>query len=166
MSFAITAPEIMTAAATQFASVGAMISAANAAATAPTTGVVAAAADEVSAAVSGLFSAYAEESQVVSTQAAAFHEQFVGLLNGSAAAYLSTEIANAEQTLINGVSAPARTLLGHSLIPTGGSSAVGRGAGAVAGQAVGTATLLSGRVAASVQSVSASQQLAQAITPA
>lgn len=196
MSLVITAPEMMTAAATDLANIDSAISSANAAAAAPTTGVMAAAADEVSVAVSGLFSAYAAEFQALSAQAAAFHEQFVRLLNGGAAAYLSTEIANAEQTLVNAVNAPAQTLLGRPLIPAGGSSTGGQGVGAIlaagrnavdaaagavqsgagvvagqgasavaaagsglaasAGQAVGAATPLGGRVAAGVQSVSAS----------
>lgn len=115
----ITAPELMTAAATDLANIGSKISSANAAAAAPTTGVVAAAADEVSTAISGLFSAYAEEFQTLSGQASAFHEQFMNLLNGSATAYLSTEIANAEQALINTVN--ASPLLGQPLNPTGAS---------------------------------------------
>ncbi|ORB84241.1 hypothetical protein B1987_11045 [Mycobacterium kansasii] len=116
MSFVMTAPETMTVAATDLAGIGSTISSANAAAAAPTAAVAAAGADEGSAAVCGLFSAYAREFQAVSAQAAAFHEQLVSLLNGGAAAYLSTEIFNAEQALISAVTAPAQTLLGHPLL--------------------------------------------------
>jgi len=51
MSYLIAAPEWLAAAATDLASVGSSISAANAAAAAPTTALVAAGADEVSAAL-------------------------------------------------------------------------------------------------------------------
>jgi len=37
----------------------------------------------------------------------------VSLLNGGASAYLSTDIGNAEQGLLNAVNAPAQTLLGQ-----------------------------------------------------
>ncbi|EUA00947.1 PE family protein [Mycobacterium kansasii 732] len=131
MSFVITAPQTMAAAATDLADISSTISSANAAAAAPTTGLVAAGADEVSAAISGLFNAYAREFQALSAQAATFHEQLVSLLNGGAAAYLGAEIANAEQALISVVNVPAQTLLGHPLIPTGGPSAFGQGAGAI-----------------------------------
>ncbi|KZS63257.1 PE family protein [Mycobacterium ostraviense] len=166
MSFVITAPETMTVTATDLANIGSAIGSANAVAAAPTTGVMAAGADEVSAAISGLFNAYAREFQALSARAATFHEQLVSLLNGGAAAYLGTEIANAEQALIGAVNAPVQSLLGHPLIPAGGPSAVGQGVGAVAalqsgvatsaGQAVAAAALLPGRVAAGMQSVSAS----------
>ena len=77
MSFVIVAPEMTTAAATDLASIGSTISAANAATAAPTAGMVAAAADEVSAAIAAVFGTYAQGYQSLSAQAAAFHEQFV-----------------------------------------------------------------------------------------
>ena len=57
--------------------VGSTITEANAAAATPTTGILAAGADEVSAAVAAVFGAHAEGYQILSTQAAAFHQQFV-----------------------------------------------------------------------------------------
>lgn len=115
MSFVIT-PELVSTAAGQLSSINSALGEAAAAASAPTTTVATAAADEVSAAISQLFGTYGREFQAVNAQAAAFHAEFVRLLNGGAAAYLGTEIANAEQNLVNAINAPARTLFG----PAGG----------------------------------------------
>jgi PE family len=113
MSFATTAPEMVTAAAGNLASIGSALGDAAAAAAGPTTSVAAAAADDVSLAVSQLLGTYGQQFQALSAQAAAFHGDFVSLLNGGAAAYLSTEIANAEQSLGNAAAAtnPISTLL-------------------------------------------------------
>ena len=75
--------------------IGSTISAANAAAAAPTTGVLAAGADEVSAAIAALFGAHAQAYQALSAQAAAFHSQFVQLMNAGRGAYAGAEAANA-----------------------------------------------------------------------
>src|SRR5271165_1363173 len=93
MSFVIAAPGEAVAAATDLASIGSAISAANAAAAAPTTGVLAAGADEVSTAIARFFGAYAHAYRAVSAQAAVFHEQFVQALSAGAASYASTEAA-------------------------------------------------------------------------
>ncbi len=95
MSFVIAAPEMVTDAATTLASIGSTIGEANAAAAAPTTGVLAVAGDEVSAAVASLFSGHAQAYQALSTQATAFHAQFVQALNGAGGLYAATEAANA-----------------------------------------------------------------------
>lgn len=87
MSYRIAAPEMVAAAATDLASVGSSISAANAAAAAPTMSVLAAGADEVSAVVAALFDAHAQAYQSLSAQAALFHEQFVQALNAGAGSY-------------------------------------------------------------------------------
>ena len=92
-----------------------------AAAAAPTSGVAPAAADEVSAAIARLFGTYGQNFQALNTQAAAFNQQFVGLLNGGGAAYFSTEMANAQQNLMNAINAPALTLSGQMW--TGGANA-------------------------------------------
>jgi len=94
MSFVIAAPEMMTAAASDVASIGSTLSAANAAAAAPTSGIVAAAGDEVSAAIAALFSRHAQAYQALGAQAAAFHEQFVQALSAGAASYVGAEGAN------------------------------------------------------------------------
>ncbi len=100
MSFVIAEPESVTAAAERLSGIGSNLGEATAAAAAPTTGVVAAASDEVSVAVSEVFGRFGREFQVLGAQAVAFQDQFVTLLNGGAAAYLSTEIANAQQSLL------------------------------------------------------------------
>src|SRR5271170_7431095 len=100
MSFLIAAPEALVAAATDLANIGSTISEANVAAAAPTTGVLAAGADEVSTAIATLFAGHAQSYQALSTQVAAFHDQFVQLLNGGAASYAQTEAANAGHALL------------------------------------------------------------------
>jgi hypothetical protein len=107
VSFVVMAPETLTAGAGNLAGIGSTLEQATTAAAGPTTGIATAAADEVSIAVSQLFGTYGREFQAVSTEAAEFHAEFVRLLNGGAAAYLSAEIANAEQNLVNAVNAPA-----------------------------------------------------------
>jgi PE family protein len=140
MSFVIAAPEMVTTAAQNLAGIRSMLAVSSAAAAAPTTGVVAAAADEVSAGVASLFGAFGQEYQVLSAQASAFHDQFVNLLNAGAGAYLSTEVANAEQAVANAVNAPVQALLGQSSIGTGAAVAAGESAGSAATSAVSGAS--------------------------
>ena len=121
VSFVVTAPEVVTAAAENLAGIGSHLGEAAAAAAGPTTGLVSAASDEVSLAISRLFGTYGQEFQALSAQAAAFHDEFVSLLNGGAAAYLSTELANAGQTLATAVNTPAQTLLAQ--LSTGAAAA-------------------------------------------
>src|SRR5690349_8855418 len=98
MSFVSVAPEMVGAAAGDLASIGSALRAATAAASGSTTAVLAAGADEVSAAISQLFGTYGQQYQVLSAQAALFHEQFVQLLTSGAGAYASAEAANAAAT--------------------------------------------------------------------
>jgi hypothetical protein len=95
MSYVIAAPEMMTSAATDVATIGSTLSAANAAAAAPTTGIVVAAQDEVSAAIAQLFSGHGQAYQALSAQAAALHDQFIQALTAGAGSYVSAEAANA-----------------------------------------------------------------------
>jgi hypothetical protein len=95
MSLVTVAPEFVGQAAGQLESIGSALTEAAAAAAAPTTGVLAPAADEVSAAITALFGSHAQQFQALSAQAEMFHNQFVGLLNAGAGAYVSTELANA-----------------------------------------------------------------------
>ena len=95
MSSVIVAPELMGTAATHLAGIGSTLSAAHMAAAAPTVAVMPAAADEVSASIAHVFSAAAQNYQRLAGQAAAFHEQFVQHLTGSAGSYTSAEAANA-----------------------------------------------------------------------
>ena len=83
MSFVIATPDVITAAATDLASIGSTVTAANAAAAAGTTGMLDAAADEVSTAITAQFETHAQNYQTLSAQAAAFHDQLVGRLTPS-----------------------------------------------------------------------------------
>jgi PE family len=127
MSYVITSPEIVTTAATRLANVGSTISEANAAATAPITGVLAAGTDEVSMGVAALFSGHAQAYQALSTQAAAFHAQFVQALDGAGASYASAEAANASplQEVLNAINAPTQALFGRPRIGNGSNGAAG-----------------------------------------
>jgi PE family len=129
MSFVIAAPEAVASAASSLASIGSAIGEANAVAVAPTTGVVAAAEDEVSAAIASMFSSHAQAYQTLSAQAAAFHTQFVQLMNGGAAQYAASEAANASplQPLLNAINAPTEALVGRPLIGNGVNGAPGTG---------------------------------------
>jgi hypothetical protein len=95
MSFVNIVPEMLSAAAGNLQSIGAAVSARNAAALAPTTGLVPAAADEVSALTAMQFAAHARMYQTVSAQATAMHQVFVTILAASANSYATTEAANA-----------------------------------------------------------------------
>jgi hypothetical protein len=112
MSFVIAAPEMLQGAAQDLAGIHSSLAEATSAAAAPTTGVVAAAEDEVSTAIASMFGNYGRQFQVLSTQAQAFHQQFVNLMNGGAGVYMSAEVANVEQVLTSAVTAPARALSG------------------------------------------------------
>ncbi|CAM3157735.1 PE family protein [Mycobacterium intermedium] len=102
-SFTFVSPEAVTAAAAELAEIGSTVSSANAAAAVPTTQVIAAASDEVSTAIAALFSTSGQQFQALSAQAATIHGEFVKLLSGGAAQYVSTELANAQQTLANAI---------------------------------------------------------------
>jgi PE family len=149
MSFVIAAPEAVTAAAGNLAGIGSTLGEATAAAAAPTTGVAAAAADEVSIALSEIFGTYGQQFQALSAQASAFHNEFVSLLNGGAAAYLSAEAANAGQTLANATSTPAAGatsaagLLG-GLLGGGGTPSTGLLGGLLGGGGTSSTGLLGG----------------------
>ena len=98
MSFVTAQPEMLAAAAGELGSIGATLSASNAAAAAPTTGVLPPAADEVSALVAAQFVAHAATYQAVSAKAAVTHDQFVATLATSAGSYWATEASNAVAT--------------------------------------------------------------------
>ena len=98
MSFVITQPEALTAAATALQNLGTSMAAEGAAAAAPTTGVVPAAADPVSALQAAQFSAYGTWYQQVSGQAATIRQMLVNTLGTSAGSYGETEAANQTAT--------------------------------------------------------------------
>jgi PE family len=114
MSFVVAAPEQVQAAAHDLAGIRSMLAEASSSVAFPTTAVVPAAADEVSAAIATLFGNFGQQYQLLSAQARAFHTEFVDLLNAGAGAYLGTEIANAEQNLLNAINGPVQGLLGMS----------------------------------------------------
>jgi hypothetical protein len=110
MAYVVANTELVSGAAADLARIGSTISTANAAAAAPITGVVAAGADDVSAVIAALFGAHAQAFQALSNQAAAFHQQFVQLMNGGATQYASAEATNAQATLLQAVNSPTEAL--------------------------------------------------------
>ena len=95
MSYVIAAPEYVAAAATDLANIGSALGDANAAALVPTTGAfIPAGADAVSMELAALFGAHAEAFQAISARAAAFHDQFVQLMNFGSQSYALSEAAN------------------------------------------------------------------------
>lgn len=90
MSFVITQPELITAAAHDLADLGW-----SAATAGPTPGIVPAAADEVSALTAVQFATHALMYRAVATEAAAIHHQFMATLGASADRYAATDEANA-----------------------------------------------------------------------
>jgi predicted RecA/RadA family phage recombinase len=101
MSYVTANPEMMTAAASDLASIGSNVDAARMVAAARTTSVIPAAADEVSAGIAHLFSQHAQDYQAMAGKAAAFQEQFVQHLTAGAFSYASVEANNA--ALLNGL---------------------------------------------------------------
>ncbi|OBF51002.1 hypothetical protein A5787_07705 [Mycobacterium sp. 852002-50816_SCH5313054-b] len=135
MSFVTVAPDMAQQAAQDLADIRALMVEAASKASAPTTAVVPAAADEVSAAISAMFGDFGQKFQWANAQAQAFHAEFVKLINAGAAAYASTELANAEQAVANAINAPTETVLGSPFVP---------GGVAVAAQSAGATGLLGG----------------------
>ncbi|WP_205875868.1 PE family protein [Mycobacterium camsae] len=101
MSYLLTAPETLAAAATDVDGIAATLHAANAAAAGRTSGLLAAAGDEVSAAVADLFNAFGDEYQAVVQQASLFQSDFTRALSNAANAYTQAEALNG--ALLNGV---------------------------------------------------------------
>lgn len=94
MSFVITHPEALAAAASHLNGVGSGMAAQNIAAAAATTALLPAAADEVSALTATQFNAHAAMYQAASTRAMAIHELFVAMLGASGRTYAATEAIN------------------------------------------------------------------------
>lgn len=127
MSYVVTAPELLSAAATQLGRVGLALAVANAAAALPTAGIPAAANDEVSTTVAALFAEHGREYQLLSAQVGAFHTRFVELLGSGAGAYATAETNNAAALALDLVNVPTRTLLGRPLVGTGTDGLPGTG---------------------------------------
>jgi hypothetical protein len=116
MSLLTVVPDLLTAASGNLQNIGSGLRTANAAAAAQTTAIAAPAVDEVSQAITAVLGSHAQQFQNLSAQAAAFHDDFVNLLNGGAGQYLSSEVANAQQGLANAVNAPASALRADATI--------------------------------------------------
>jgi PE family len=129
MSYVFTTPAQMQAAAQDLAGIRSLLAGSSASAAASTAAVVAPAQDEVSRLVAAMFGGFGQEYQALSAQADEFHEQFVNSLNSGAAAYLSTEVANAQQ--LSALNGAVQGLLGQS---DGGATAGASGSpwGAIA----------------------------------
>ncbi len=109
MTYVLTQPQAMVAAAADAAEIGSALSQAHAAATGRITGVAAAAADEVSVATATLFNRYARAYQAVTAQAAAFHDAFTQALGAAADTYANAEAA--ASAALRPLAAPARAAL-------------------------------------------------------
>ena len=94
-AYLIAAPDLIDAAATDVASIGAALREAHTATTVQTVALVPAAADEVSTATAKLLSCYAQDYHSLAGQATGFHEHFVQHLKASARSYACAEAANA-----------------------------------------------------------------------
>jgi hypothetical protein len=114
MTFLVTQPDSVAAAAADVSQIRSAIGEANSTAASRTSSVVAAAGDEVSAATAALFNTYAAEYHSVLTQASSFHDQFAQLLANSGLAYAETEVANAASNALKEVTAPFQSLFGGS----------------------------------------------------
>jgi hypothetical protein len=93
VSYVIAVPEMMTATATDLATIDSDLSAAHSAAAQATLALTPAAADEVSVGIARLFSQHAQGYQALATKAAAFHEQLIQNLKASAVSYTSIDDA-------------------------------------------------------------------------
>ncbi len=130
MSFQVS-PDAVQSAAQNLTNIHSTLEDASSSVAAPTTAVAAAAEDQVSAGVASLFNSFGQEYQVLSAQAQSFHAQFVAQLSAGAGAYLSTEIANAQQAVAEAAGSPAQGLLGAvSGAGSGAASAVASTVGA------------------------------------
>ncbi len=134
MSFVLISPEFVANAAGDLTGIGSGINAANAAAASSTTQVLAAGADEVSAQIAALFGVHGQQYQMLSAQAAAFHEQFVRTLSGAAGSYLSAEASSAESVVLDLINAPTELLLGRPLVGDGVSATTPGGNGGDGGR--------------------------------
>lgn len=99
MAYVLAVPEMMTAAATDLATIAENVNAAHMVAVPPTVAVVPAAADEVSAAIASVFAEHAQAFQGFAAKAAAFNDQFVQTLKSGGAAYAATEATSAASLL-------------------------------------------------------------------
>ncbi|WP_068177173.1 PE-PPE domain-containing protein [Mycobacterium sp. UM_CSW] len=112
MTYLVTQPDAMAAAATEVSRIRSVIGEASSAAARPTSSLIAAAGDEVSAATATVFNTYAAQYHAAVAQASSFQGQFVQLLRGSGLAYAETEVANAVSAALNEITSAFPSLLG------------------------------------------------------
>lgn len=120
MSAVVAVPDLLTQAASQVATIGHTLGAANVTTAASTQAVLPAAADEVSAAVAELFSRFGRDYQTAAGQAAAYQRQFARHLTAAANSYATAEAANASllQPASAAAAIPSLDQLFASLIST------------------------------------------------
>lgn len=148
MSYLFAEPEFVAAAATDLANIGEAIGDANAAAVFPTTGAfIPAGADAVSTELAALFGSHAEAFQALSAQAAAFHDQFVQLMNFGSQSYALSEAANVSNIQAGVGGMPPQQTLGRTVLSEGVHPAT---AAAVAAQAVAIGSAATGPVGSAV----------------
>ena len=99
MSLLTVVPEAVAAASSNLENLGSALRGAGDAAVRRTTAIAPLGADEVSSAIARIFDSHGQEFAAVNARAASFHADFVKLLNGGAAQYVSAEIANAQQAV-------------------------------------------------------------------
>jgi PE family len=139
MSYVVADSEMMTAAASDLATIGSKVEAPHMVAAARMTSVIPAAATEVSASIAQLFSQFGQDCQAPAAEAPAFEEQFVRALTAGARSYVSAETANVaaftanpaqtvQQDLLSLINAPSLALTGRPLIGNGANAAPGSGA--------------------------------------
>jgi hypothetical protein len=117
MSSLSIAPDVVAEASGTLGKLGSALRSANAAAASRTTAIAAPAADEVSTAITAVFGAHAQQFQALNAKAAAFNDEFANLLSGGAAQYVSAEVANAQQMLVNAVGTGQATAATVDLTP-------------------------------------------------
>ncbi|ORC00452.1 hypothetical protein B1T48_02825 [Mycobacterium persicum] len=128
MSFVNAAPETISAAAADLASISTTIGAANATVAVYTTRLAAAGADEVSAALATLFGSHGRLYQAVSLRAAEFHEQFTQALAAASISYSTAETTSTAlvHDALSVLNAPSQALLGRPLIGNGTNGGPGQ----------------------------------------
>lgn len=123
MSFVTVLPEAVATASSKLENLGSTLRSASDAAVRRTTAIAPPGADEISSAITRLFGSHSQEFAAVNARASAFHAEFVKLLSGGAAQYVSAEIANAQQAVSGllagaGVVNPAEAMTQTSSINT------------------------------------------------
>lgn len=118
MSYVVAAPEAITGAAENLASIDSALGDVTAATAAATTELAPAAADEISLAISRLFGSYGHDFSDVAAQLRSYHRDFIDLVNSGAAAY--TDAETDATALLATARAPIQSLLAD--VPTAASS--------------------------------------------